>query len=252
MRFLIKVIIAPLQINDQTNTAKRDSFAAFGSNKNTWWRCLQLNNHDNMKRIFLLTSLLFSLSFNYLSAQSPNSSWSAHKAKKWFKKKDWLTGLSITPHSSIDEVQFARQYHLNQAAWDKTFAYLKKTDLKTLVNGRHVIDGDNVYAIVTEAPTKDYDKTTFESHRKYIDLQYVIMGEENMAKAPLTSVIISKPYNESADIAYYTGEGKIYIVPAGTFMLFFPTDAHRPNISPGGNKVVKKIVIKIKTVSENE
>jgi beta-galactosidase beta subunit len=49
-----------------------------------------------------------------------------------------------------------------------------------------------------------------------------------------------------------SGEGKIYAVPAGTFILFFPIDAHRPNITPGGNKVVKKIVIKIKAVSENQ
>ena len=204
-----------------------------------------------MKRFFLIVSLLFSFSISHVCAQSNNDNWSAHKAKKWFKKKEWLKGLSITPHSSIDKVQFAKQYHLNQQGWDKAFAYLKNTDLKTLANGRYVIDGDNVYAIVTEAPTKDYDKTAFESHRRYIDLQYVITGEENMAKAPLASVTVSKPYDETADIAYYTGDGKIYMVPAGTFNLFFPSDAHRPNITPGGNKVVKKVVIKIKVAPEN-
>ena len=72
-----------------------------------------------------------------------------------------------------------------------------------------------------------------------------------MAKTPVTSVTVNKPYDEAADIAYYTGDGKIYTVPAGTFMLFFPTEAHRPNITPGGNKVVKKIVIKIKVATEN-
>ena len=199
-----------------------------------------------MKKIFLTAGLLFVFCIGNLSAQSHNSNWSSHKSKKWFKKKEWLNGISITPHSSIDKIQFAKQYHLNQSAWDKAFAYLKNTDLKTLANGRHVIDGDNVYAIVTEAPTKDYDKTAFESHQKYIDLQYVITGEENMAKAPVTSVTVSKPYDEKTDLANYSGDGKIYTVPAGTFILFFPTDAHRPNITPGGNKVVKKIVIKIK------
>jgi biofilm protein TabA len=203
-----------------------------------------------MKRIFLLASMLFSLSFHQLSAQSSSNDWSGHKARKWFKKKEWLNGLDITPHSSIDKAQFAKQYHLNQAAWDKAFAYLKNTDLTTLTNGRHVIDGSTVYAIVTEAPSKDYDKTAFESHQKYIDLQYVITGEEKMAKAPLAAVAVNKPYDEAADIAFYTGEGKLYTVPAGTFMLFFPTEAHRPNITPGGNKVVKKIVIKVKAVPE--
>ena len=202
-----------------------------------------------MKRYFLLT-LLAALSFAHISAQSGNGEWTERKAKKWFKKKEWLNGLSATPHSSINKVEFAKQYHLNQAAWDKAFAYLKTTDLASLKNGRHVIDGANVYAIVTEAPTKDYDKTAFESHRKFIDLQYVITGEENMAKAPVNSVTVSKPHDDAADIGFYTGEGKIYKVPAGTFMLFFPADAHRPNITPGGNKVVKKVVIKIK-VAQN-
>jgi biofilm protein TabA len=202
-----------------------------------------------MKKIFLLASLFFSFGI-VISAQSTKTDWSNHKAKKWFKKKEYLNGLSITPHSSIDKNQFAKQYHLNQAAWDKAFAYLKNTDLKTLSNGRHVIDGDNVFAIVTEAPTKDYDKTAFESHRKYIDLQYVITGEENMAKTLVSSVRVSKPFDEATDLANYTGEGKIYTVPAGSFMLFFPTEAHRPNITPGGNKVVKKIVIKIRAVPD--
>ena len=204
-----------------------------------------------MKRFLLLASLFVSLGLSHLSAQSTNSEWPAHKAKKWFKTKEWLNGLSITPHSSIDKEQFAKQYHLNRAAWDKAFAYLKNTDLNALATGRHVIDGENVFAIVTEAPSKDYEKTAFESHRKYIDLQYVISGEEKMAKAPVGSVTVNKPYDEKADIAFYTGEGKIHTVPAGTFMLFFPTEAHRPNITPGGNKVVKKIVIKVKVAPEN-
>lgn len=204
--------------------------------------------HNNMKSIFLVACIFFSVS--NLSAQSANN-WSAHKAKKWFNKKEWLNDFSAKPHTSIDKVQFAKQYHLNRAAWDKAFAYLKNTDLKTLINGRHVIDGDNVFAIVTEAPTKDYDKTVFESHRKYIDLQYVISGEENMAKAPVTSVTVTKPYDEATDLVNYTGEGKIYTATNSTFLLFFPTDAHRPNITPGGNNVVKKIVIKIMAVPEN-
>src|SRR6188768_3878702 len=203
-----------------------------------------------MKRNYLIASLLLFVTTVHLSAQTSKTDWTEKKAKKWFKKKEYLNGLSATPYQKIDKVQFAQQYHLNKILWDKAFAYLKQTNLQTLANGRYAVDGDNVYAIVTEAPTKDYDKTAFESHRKYIDLQYVIEGEENMAKTPVTSVTVNKPYDKAADIAYYTGDGKIYTVPAGTFMLFFPTEAHRPNITPGGNKVVKKIVIKIKVATE--
>lgn len=194
---------------------------------------------------YLITNLLFLFASVTLSAQATQD-WTERKAAKWFKKKEYLNGLSASPHEAIDKVQFAQQYHLNKVLWDKSFAFLKETDLQALKPGRHVIDGDNVFGLVSEAPSKDYDKTAFESHLNYIDLQFVISGEENMGKAPLADVKLDKPYNEKSDIMFYTGDGKIYTVHQGSFILFFPSDAHRPNITPGGNKVVKKIVIKIR------
>jgi len=201
------------------------------------------------KKLFVL-SLLTAFSILTLSAQDKSHKKSEKKAKIWFKKKQYLGGLTATPHHDINKVEFATQYQLNKAYWDKAFAYLKNTDLKTLAVGRHVIDGDNVYAIVQEAPTKDYDKTAFESHLNYIDLQYVITGEEKMGRTAVDNVTIDKPYNDKADIAYYKGEGDIYTVKENGFLLFFPGEAHRPNITPGGNKVVKKIVIKIRNAKE--
>lgn len=203
-----------------------------------------------MKKALLLSSLLLMVSICYVSAHPlSDSTWSKSKAAKWFKKKEWLNGVPLTPHSSIDKQEFARQYHSNQAYWDKAFAFLKEHDLKTLAKGKYPIDGDNVFASVTEDPTKDFDKTGWESHRKYIDVQCVIIGEEKMGKWPVAKVTsVIKPYDESKDVANYTAPGKFYTIPAGTFIIFFPTDAHRPNITPGGNKVVKKIVIKVRAV----
>jgi YhcH/YjgK/YiaL family protein len=178
-------------------------------------------------------------------AQDKNN-WTEKTAKTWFEKKHYLGGLPATPHPEINKVEFATQYHINKVYWDKAFAFLRDTDLKTLAVGRHVIDSANVFAIVQDAPTKDYDKTTFESHLNYIDLQYVIRGEEMMGRISADSVKVDKPYNENEDIAYYTGDGNIFTVQENSFLLFFPGEAHRPNITPGGNKVVKKIVIKIK------
>jgi YhcH/YjgK/YiaL family protein len=203
-----------------------------------------------MKKFAVLASLLLSLVAVSLSVYSQTSEWTERKAKKWFKKKEYLNGLKAVPHAAINKVEFARQYHLNKIFWNKAFAFLRDTDLVTLKSGRHTIDGDNVYAIVSEAPSKDYDKTAFESHKNYIDLQYVITGEENMGRTRVESLTVDKAYNDKADIAYYKGDGKIYTVPQNSFLLFFPGEAHRPNITPGGNKVVKKVVIKIRVAKE--
>jgi biofilm protein TabA len=201
-----------------------------------------------MKNTLIASVIFLCMSFT-LPAQDQEV-WTEKKAAKWFKKKEYLNGLAATPLEGIDKVQFAQQYSLNKALWDKAFAYLKETNLQELKPGRVAIDGDNVYAIITEAPSKDYDKTAFESHKNYLDLQYVISGEENMAKAPIASLTLDKPYVERNDIMYYTGEGKVYTVPQNSFQLFFPSDAHRPNITPGGNKVVKKVVIKIRMANK--
>ena len=200
-----------------------------------------------MKKALLLLSLLV-ISFLTISAQTTaDTTISKSKAAKWFKKKEWLNGVPLKPHKSINQQEFARQYQINKTYWDKAFAWLKENNLQTIAKGKYPIDGDNVFASVTEDPSKDFDKTNWESHKKYIDLQCVITGDEKMGKWPVAEVTsVTKPYDETKDVANYTAPGKFYVIPAGTFIIFFPGEAHRPNITPGGNKVVKKIVIKVR------
>lgn len=201
-----------------------------------------------MKKGLILSFLLAAFSVVFVNAQSASDTTiTKSKAEKWFKKKEWLNGAPLKPHKSINKVEFARQYRINKVYWDKAFAFLKEQNLQTIAKGKYPIDGDNVFASVTEDPTKDFDKTGWESHRRYIDLQCVLVGEEKMGKWPVAEVTeITKPYDEKKDVANYIAPGKFYVIPAGTFIIFFPGEAHRPNITPGGNKVVKKIVIKVR------
>jgi biofilm protein TabA len=171
---------------------------------------------------------------------------SKHKAKKWLKKGEWRNGLQLQPHKSVNAIEFAYQYSRNKDYWDKAFAFLRTHDLNKIEKGKYPIDGDNVSASVTADSSKNFDKTNWESHRKYIDLQYVISGEEKMGVWPVAKATVIKPYDEKKDVANYSAEGKFYAATPASFFLFFPSDAHRPNITPGGNKVVKKIVLKIK------
>jgi biofilm protein TabA len=202
-----------------------------------------------MKKVFGFTVLIFLLvSGIQATAQMPVNEWSKSQAKKWFKKKEWLGGAKLTPHKSINKKEFARQYHLNQLYWDKAFAFLKEHNLDSLPKGKYAIDGDNVTASVTEDPSKDFDKTNWESHRKFIDIQCIISGEEKMGIYPVSKATVTKEYDGKRDAANYSAKGKFYVGGPGIFFIFFPSDAHRPNITPGGNKTVKKIVIKVRVV----
>ena len=102
--------------------------------------------------------------------------------------------LELQPNSTVDVQEFSRQYHANKKYCDEAFAFLKNNDLTKLAPGKYTIDVENVYASVTEAPTKNYDKSKWESHRKYIDLQYVISGEEKIGVAPVANLKVIVPY----------------------------------------------------------
>src|SRR5882724_5346826 len=125
-------------------------------------------------KVVLLLLVIFS-SAAHLMAQGGMSK---ADADKWFDKKAWLGGAQLTPSEGINKEEFARQYKINKVYWDKAFAFLKDHDLKTLATGKYPIDSNNVFATVTEDPSKDFDKTQWESHRKYVDLQCVVTGEE--------------------------------------------------------------------------
>ena len=58
--------------------------------------------------------------------------------------------------------------------------FLKNTDLKALPGGRHEIEGDMMYANVDDVETKLFETTKPESHRNYVDIQFMVSGEENM------------------------------------------------------------------------
>jgi len=172
--------------------------------------------------------------------------WTAWSAKKWVKGREWANGAKIKLSSSADYLEFAKQYHANKAWWDKAFSFLNDAKLDTLKPGKYVIDGDNVYAMVTEAPSKEFDKSAWESHKKYIDLHYLIRGKEKIGAAPVATATVTNPYDATKDAANYNADGKYYIAAPGEFFLFFPGDAHRPNIKVEGYDTVKKLVIKIK------
>ncbi len=191
----------------------------------------------------IIISFFISCNTKVQQAEGP----AGNKVNKWFKGHTWLNGLQLKPHKSVNKKEFARQYSANKIWWDKAFEYLRETDLKNIPPGRYAIDGDNVFAIITDGPGKEFEKGKWESHRHYNDIQYVIRGEEKIGIAPFPSLTVTEPYDNSKDIAFYTGKGKYYTANPTMFFIFFPENAHRPGIKINGADPIKKIVIKVKT-----
>jgi biofilm protein TabA len=199
-------------------------------------------------RFLLLVFLLSAIVSNTKSfAQSDNAS--LKKSTKWYNSRVWLNGLQLTPHKSVDKAEFIKQYNLRKEWWDKAFAYLKETDLKSLTPGKHLIDGENVFATVTEGPTKDMEQTKWEAHRNYLDIHYVITGKEKMGIAPFSTATVVQEYDPAKDIGFYNAKGKFYDSSPGSFFIAFPSDAHRPGVKTEGSTQIKKVVVKIRVAS---
>ena len=128
----------------------------------------------------------------------------------------------------------------------KALSYLKKNDFSKMKDGKYEIDGENVYALINRYETKPQNKGVWESHRKYIDVQFVARGMEKIGYSYLKNMEITEEYNEEKDIQFLTGSGDYLLLKAGTFAILYPQDVHMPGILINEHKSVLKVVIKVK------
>lgn len=126
--------------------------------------------------------------------------------------------------------------------------FVKSVKNGEIENGKHNIVGDDLYASVQEYNTKEHQDAKWESHEKYIDLQYIAKGKE-IIKWHITSELeTSTDYNVEKDIIFYkAGQSQVdVILEEDMFTLLFPKDAHKPGCKVEESEQVKKIVFKIK------
>lgn len=111
------------------------------------------------------------------------------------------------------------------------------------------IDGKLVYALVQQFETVPAgEMVELEAHREYIDIQYVVQGEEVMGWVALSDLPHPNDYNSAKDVLHglLLAESMTPVrVKAGQAAVFFPKDAHAPKLAGGKPQWVKKIVVKV-------
>jgi biofilm protein TabA len=122
---------------------------------------------------------------------------------------------------------------------------LAKEDFRSQAVGKHEVDGTSLFYLVQSYTTKPVEQASWESHRKYLDVQYIVEGTERMGWAPISSLAVTKPYDPAGDAALYQGEGVFVTAGPGTFFLLWPDDAHMPGIAAGSPATVRKVVGKV-------
>jgi YhcH/YjgK/YiaL family protein len=114
--------------------------------------------------------------------------------------------------------------------------------------GRYELDGDNCIALVQSYTTKPHALATFETHQRYIDIQFIQSGVETMLWAPRSSLQVSQDYVPEKDVTLYAmpAQSVAVNVRAGEFTIFFPEDGHAPALACGNPCEVRKVVIKVR------
>jgi biofilm protein TabA len=128
---------------------------------------------------------------------------------------------------------------------ESVFEYLERTDLRALPLGRTTIEGEDVFALVSEAPSREASEARFEAHRRNIDVQYAVDGQEAIGFAPRAAVTV--PYDEAKDIEFLATPANYASVAlkAGHFAVFAPEDGHQPGCHLDGLHTVRKVVVKV-------
>lgn len=144
----------------------------------------------------------------------------------------------------IDRMKNALMYLGVNKRLAPAFHYLQNTDLAKIEPGRYEIEGTHVFALVQRYETKPREKGRWEAHRRYIDIQYVLEGEELFGYSNLENCQAGE-YDEAKDFLSLAGEGDFFVVCAGTFVILGPQDAHMPGIAVSSPQPVKKVVVKV-------
>ena len=145
----------------------------------------------------------------------------------------------------FDRIENAGRYMGISENLDKALRFMMETDLSSLENGRHEIDGDNVFVNVMEAVTKA-GKCEYEFHEKYYDIQIDLVGNEDVLFSTEYQEI-TKPYQEDGDIGMGTCKCEALChLGQGKFVVCEPTEPHLPGAAADGKEQeIRKAVIKV-------
>lgn len=124
--------------------------------------------------------------------------------------------------------------------------FLAETDFSALPDKRLELDGDNIFAFLQSYETKPANDTP-EAHEKYIDIQYLVEGEELVGVGPVEAMTGVAEARPEGDIWLYHGPTQPLTIGKGRFLVLWPGDAHAPGIAVDGvSRHARKCVVKVK------
>lgn len=144
----------------------------------------------------------------------------------------------------LSSLSQSSRYAALHPLFQRAFDYIRDTDLYNMAPGRYHIVGDDLIAIVEQVSGRTREAAKLEAHRRYIDIQLVLEGDEQMGWKPLADCFNPvSGHSDEKDIRFFHDAPASWVaVPPDHFCIFFPEDAHAPLI--GGGQI-KKVIFKV-------
>jgi len=101
------------------------------------------------------------------------------------------------------------------------------------------------YLMMQEGITKGIDECDYEAHRRYLDIQVLLEGEETVVWSDISALQPSVLYDPKKDKAMYVGEGCSMVLRPGTCYVCWPEDGHKACRHTGQPAQCRKAVIKL-------
>lgn len=146
----------------------------------------------------------------------------------------------------IDTIDNIQCYSAMHALFPHVFEYIKNTDLLALPNGKHTILNDDVFVLIQRGVGQTKTESQLECHRKYIDIQLVLNGSDEMGWKPLADCLAPiDDFNTANDVQFFSDLPLNWLTtPVNKYCIFFPEDAHSGMISEHHlHKAVFKIAV---------
>jgi len=155
---------------------------------------------------------------------------------------------------SIEVVKQQVDSHKFKAAFD----YLEKVLLTDSVENKRLLslpldafekvelNAEN-FGLEQVYNSKNKEKCFFESHKQYIDVQFILEGEEIIEVVNTNSLEIDMPYSQEMDLIKYKNkdESSRVVLKKGDVAIFYPQDAHMPCVKVKSSLKVIKTVVKV-------
>lgn len=123
--------------------------------------------------------------------------------------------------------------------------WLNNVDQEQLEDGNYVISEGHMFASVQSYDTCEITERHFESHKEFVEIQYLIRGKELFAITQLDHLLKAGEEREQDNYFYeFPKEYSSIILTPGQFLVLMPSDGHASRGKVGNSERVKKVIFK--------